>query len=493
MKISLVEPEAPNLHVFSKYPIPRVGLPILKKILAEQGHDSDIYYGIGGRQYIDLYKSDLVGISTTTSTAPRAYRIADIINKLRKYIPSVLSQTIRPPTVVFGGPHATFLPEEALEHGDYVVRGEGEKSFPKLVDAIEAGASAKDIAGISYKNEDGSVTNNPLGAPAESWPNYADVLVEELSNHGVATYQTARGCPHNCSFCSVTRMFGRKIRAKPINDVVKDLRTLVEANPKRHIFINDDNFAARPKRTEGLLDILAEEEIYPKNGYSAQVTVKTGHDYDLLERMKKANFNIVFVGVESVCDAGLEEVNKHQTVDDIVEAIEGFHKNDLMMHGMYILGLDSDTPETAEETARFVKKHKVDTAQFMTLTPLPGTPVYKNLKADDRLLTKDWKWYDGGHAVHKPAQMTPLELQKRVMEAYKKVYSIGQTIKPLLTSVASLKDLPRPKKVAANIKHRLALMWHRFSARDIIKNWSKSEDNRRYIEWLKQFDSVAAW
>jgi len=189
----------------------------------------------------DLLEADLVGISTTTSTCYEAYRISTYLRT--RGIP-----------VVLGGIHATFLPEEALKHTDYVVRGEAEASFTALVDSIRKGDEPAGIPGVSYwrNREMQHNAGNSCWADVNSLPSPDLSLIKNFKNRELRTYPviTSRGCPYDCSFCSVTSMFGRGFRYKENEHVLQELARYQGGN----VFFVDDNFAAHKKHTKELQD-----------------------------------------------------------------------------------------------------------------------------------------------------------------------------------------------------------------------------------------------
>jgi radical SAM superfamily enzyme YgiQ (UPF0313 family) len=147
-KVTLIEPKSPGYHVYSMIALPRLGLPLLGALLKKRGCDVTIYcQDMSGIDMNDMLSSDLIGISTITSTAPEAYRLADEARNAG--IP-----------VVMGGSHVTFLPDEALQHADYCARGEGEETLIELIDAIESGSEPVGIKGLSYRSGD-EIIHNP--------------------------------------------------------------------------------------------------------------------------------------------------------------------------------------------------------------------------------------------------------------------------------------------------------------------------------------------
>lgn len=415
-KVTLIEPKAPGYHVYSRIALPRLGMPLLGAMLKSRGCDVTVYcQDISGVDLDDMRRSDLVGISTTTSTAPEAYRLAD---KARDAgIPTML-----------GGSHVTFLSDEALQHADYCVRGEGEETLLELVEAIESGSEPVGIKGLSYRRGE-EVIHNPdrgLICDLDSLP-FPDLsLIKENEKIGMTPVATSRGCPFGCSFCSVTRMFGKGYRFRSVDNVIEELKHL---NPEK-VFFYDDNFTANRGHTKELLEKMLSTGVTPM--WTAQVRAEIARDKELLRLMKKSNCYFVYIGLESVNPDTLKEFKKQQVVEEIVESIRVIHEHGIMIHGMFVLGAEKDTVRTAQQMVEFALKNKIDTVQIASLTPLPGTPIFQKMESEGRLLTRDWSLYDGLHVVYRPNNMTPYEMQKAVIMATKKFYSIYQCTKMLV-------------------------------------------------------------
>ena len=187
MRVTLIEPAAPGFHVYSFVKQFRLGLPLLGALLKEKGHEVRIYAeSVSEVDWDDVLSSDLVGISSTTSTAIRAYRYAQRAREAG--IPTVM-----------GGPHVTFLAEEALDFCDYVVRNEGEQTLLELVDYLLGKGSLENILGLSYRNSCGEVVHNetrPLLASLTDlpWPDMSLVV----NGEGVSPFPilASRGCPY---------------------------------------------------------------------------------------------------------------------------------------------------------------------------------------------------------------------------------------------------------------------------------------------------------
>ena len=410
-KIVMIEPEAPSEHIYSASRMPRLGLPLLGTILRDKGYHVDIFMGKMKNLPRDiLLEADLVGISTTTSTCYEAYRISTV---LRSHgIP-----------VVIGGIHATFLPEEALKFADYVVRGEAERSFPVLLNAIQEERLPVGIPGVSYWNNKEMIHNsdNNKWADLNNLPSPDLSLIRNYRSGKNRSYPitTSRGCPHDCSFCSVTPMFGRGFRYKENEQVLEELAALQGSN----VFFVDDNFAANREHTKELLREMIKRKI-SFNWWGAQVRSEIAQDKELLDLMCLNNAGTVFIGFESINPETLESYNKKQNVEDIKESIKHFHDKHIRVHGMFIFGGDGDTAESIKETVDFALEARIDTAQFLTLTPLPGTDLFNQLEAEGRLLTRNWELYDGHHVVFQPKKISALKLQEEATNAHKKFYSM---------------------------------------------------------------------
>ncbi|MFA9453988.1 MAG: radical SAM protein [Candidatus Aminicenantaceae bacterium] len=303
-KIALIEPKATDLHIYSRIKLPRLGLLILGALMRDRGWEVDwIFEEIQRIDFKRLREADLVGISTITSTAPRAYLIADWVRK--NGVP-----------VLLGGPHVTFLADEALQHADFVIRGEGELALMYLIDAWESDRDFSSVPNLSYV-VDGEVRHNALGAVEEDldripFPDLSALLADGkgILGHRTIPVQTSRGCPFDCAFCSVTGMFGKGYRFRSPQNVIEELRQY--DHPKNHIFFYDDNFAANPKRMKELLQAMQEEKF--SFTWSTQVRADIARHEELVHLMRQTGCSMLYIGLESVNPLSLESMNKRQTL-----------------------------------------------------------------------------------------------------------------------------------------------------------------------------------
>lgn len=414
-KIALVEPAAAGLHIYSRAGLPRLGSVLLGTILKAQGYDVSVQ--VEEIRPIDdapLLDADVIGISTITSTAIKSYALADRMRGLGK-------------TVVMGGPHVTWQVDEALEHCDYVIRGEGEEPLPALLGALDS--HAPDLAavpGLSWLDADGAQHDNPLARPVD-----LDTLpLPDLSLAGygknkamgprwVVPIQTSRGCPFTCTFCTVHTTFGRRMRYRSIDKVMQDL--LAVDGSDVHVFFYDDNFVVSRKRAKELAQRMIDADLDLK--YSVQVRADIGEDTELLRLMKASNCMGVYIGLESVNPKTLENTNKKQTVEGMAENIQRIRAAGINVHGMFVLGFDDDDDATVEATIDFATSCGITSVQFMVLTPLPGSQTFDALEQQGRLRTRDWSLYDSHHVVFQPRNMDPLALQRGQTEGHRRFYS----------------------------------------------------------------------
>lgn len=412
-RISFIEAASPGLHIFSKFPIPRLGAVLLSTILKEQGYEVKAFIeDVAEPDWPFIENSDLVCISTITSTAPKAYSIGKRLKALD--IP-----------VIMGGAHPTFLPDEALDYADFVIRGEGDRSLVELIACLKKGAPAlTGIKGLSYRDDrDGRNVHNPSPEfirDLDSLPLPDFSLVHKWNPSNVYPVSTSRGCPYDCTFCSVIRMFGRKYRFKSVEAALKELRYAASVSSATK-FIVDDNFTADKMRTREILKGMIAEGI--KTRWSAQVRTDVAVDAELLRLMADSGCHTLHIGFESINPATLEAYNKKQSREDIITCIRTVRDHGIHIHGMFVLGADTDDAGTIQDTADFAVKLGIDTVQFMILTPFPGTPFFQDLMKSGRLLHTDWSKYEIQHVVFRPQLLSPSALQTETFRALGRFYS----------------------------------------------------------------------
>lgn len=402
-KIAFIEPQV-LFDGYSHFKLPLLGPLYLATILDKAGYEVKVYAETFGKIYDrktdwilpEILDSDVVGISLITATALRGYKIAQAIKKFRPQL-----------RVILGGSHVTALPDEALKYADQVVVGEGETVILDVVrDGEQKMVRGERLESLDFLPFPDLTLLEGAKIPLRVWP-----------------IMTSRGCPYNCKFCSVTAMFGRKLRCRNPEAVIEELN-YAYAQGGRNFFFYDDNFGAHKKKAIEILEGMIDRSLSGIS-WSAQTRVETAKDAELVKLMSRGGCSRLLIGFESVNPRTLEFYNKGAQVEDTEIAVRTLHQHKVKVHGMFVLGSDEDDACTIEETVKFCQRLKIDSAQFSILFPIPGTRLFEDLDSQNRIFTKDWSLYDGLHVVFHPLRMTISDLQSRVLDAYKKFYSFA--------------------------------------------------------------------
>lgn len=459
MKIVFIEPKSPGVHIYSHTPMPRLGTLILATILRDNGYDVEVQIEeLGEIKRDSIRNADVVGISIITPTARRGYEIAKIAREEGK-------------TVVIGGPHATYLPDEALSHADYIFRGEADESILPFVKALENRSGFEAVPGLSWRHGDETRHNKRPGycknLDALPSPDF-NLITNATRRMSVTPIFTSRGCPFDCGFCSVSDMFGRQFRTKSTENILKDLRQheRMVADGKvlagNDVFFYDDNFTINKKRVKVLLNAMIQEKLTPP--WAAQASSDVADDEELLELISRTNCYYLYIGFESVNPATLTAYNKKHTLEKIQYSISRINAHGIKIHGMFVVGADTDDKEVIRRTAKFALRTKISTVQFMILTPLPGSRTYDEMAAENRITTRDWSLYDTHHVVFKPKNFTELELQVETARAMLKFYSWTNFINKVVEFSIHLKN------VKLNFRQIILSVYGHY----MVKGWLKS-------------------
>lgn len=477
MYIIGIEPKAPGLHIFAKGYMPRLGLPLLLTIAEQMGHQCQIFCEeIAPIQWDIVEKADLVLMSTITSTAPRTY---DQIKKIKEINP-------RAP-VLIGGPHVTFLTEEALKEGaDYVFRHEADESFSKFLKWSESKnknlQELFEIFGLSFKIGDRFQHNpDPLIVDLDTLPTPNLDLIFRYSKPDVIPIITSRGCPHNCEFCSETAMSGRKYRFRSEQKIIEDIRYYDRRYGKTSIFIADDNLGANPLRLERLCQAIIDNGLVrPLTG---QIRLDLAKRPQTLAIMARAGFERVCVGYESTNPQSLEEMGKGLKYEEMEEYTRIIHQFNIAIHAMWVAGFDHDTLETVWNNLRASIKWLIETTQILILGPSPGADLYKRLIRENRIFNWDYTKWDGHHAVFYTKNMTPFQLQVAVLlEAMPKLYNLWQTARIfVINNWRLVTGFLRPnwhpiREMKRNVYTLLVRLWGKYAT------WRAKKPVRKYLQ-----------
>ena len=402
VKISFIEPLGNEANVFDNYmKLPLMGSLYLATILHNNGYDVEILNENLLKRKISPFEinADIVAISSLTINSERSKYLAKEIKKLN------------PDTkIIIGGIHPSLLPDEFINSADIIVTGEAENI---IIDIVNGNIQDKIVNGGKIENLD----ELPL-------INYS--LLKNSKNMNIFPVMTSRGCPFDCNFCTVTKIFGKKFRTQSVPRIIAEIKNALEYFNTRDIFFYDDNLTADRKRINELMDFLINEKL--NITWTAQVRSDIAKEPELLAKMFKSGCERVYIGFESINDEVLRSYHKNQTRNDIENAIKIIHENGIKIHGMFMFGEDNDKLDNIIETVDFAIKFDVDTVQFMILTPFPGTKIYEKINNEGRLLHTNWNYYDGMHVVFRPKSMTPFNLQDEVIKSYRRFYSFEKTI-----------------------------------------------------------------
>jgi len=401
MKILLISPSSdPEIKTPMGLMIPQLALHILEGLSIPEHEVKIVEEEI---EDIDLDEEcDLVGISCMTSNAPRSYYLAQEFRKRGK-------------KVVLGGVHPTVITDEALQYADSVVVGEAEGVWEQLLEDFQKGRLQRKY-------------HYPKPLLSRYIPmNYRKSTPKRLFN--VIPIMATRGCPYNCEFCCVSNLFGKEIRHVPISNVVRDIE---ESKGKTYIFL-DDNIIGKPNYAKELFRAIKPFKVK----WVGQASISFVHDTELMKLAAESGCAALFFGIESVSEIQLKRMRKSiKEIKKIEEAIKKIKDLGINFHASFIFGFDDDTKAIFPETLEFSQKNKVGTATFNVLTPYPGTDIYKQFKAEGRLLTTDWKYYDHSTVVFRPKNMSPYELQAGEIWVKKEFTKISSILKRFSGSLA---------------------------------------------------------
>jgi radical SAM superfamily enzyme YgiQ (UPF0313 family) len=279
-------------------------------------------------------------------------------------------------TVVVGGPYATSMGQAVMEAGaDFLVRGEGENTIPHLLAALDKGQRSA----VIETDQKPDLATSPA-------PRF-DLL--ELDDYLVMGIQTSRGCPFDCEFCDIVRLYGRKPRYKDPDQVMAELETLYRLGWRGDIFISDDNFIGNPDHTRAILTRLIPWMQGHGEPFSfwTQTTMNLGQDREMIDGLTAANFGYVFLGVETPEPEILRAVGKHQNLrNPLGQSLTTINGNGLSMVASFVIGFDHEKPGAGDRICEFVEEQSIPVVMVNLLQPLPHTRLWNRLEQENRLL-----------------------------------------------------------------------------------------------------------
>jgi radical SAM superfamily enzyme YgiQ (UPF0313 family) len=346
-----------------------VSLMVLAGLTPPEWEISIMDENLGAPDYTAMPRPDLVGITAFTSQANRAYEVSNHFRRLG--VP-----------VVMGGIHATMCLEEVTERVDSVVTGEAEGIWPQVLEDARHGCLKR-----RYNGGQAEISEVPIARH--------DLLAR---GYACGAIQTTRGCPLNCSFCSVTAFNGAHYRQRSVADVVREFKLIRE----KHVLVVDDNLIGTRRehiaRAKDLFRAMAQANL--RKQWVAQASINFADDEELLALAAKAGCIGVFIGFETPTPEGLRELGKkfnHLGGRDLCASVRRIQRHNILVAGSFIIGLDIDEPGIGKRIAAEASRYGVDNLNALFLTPLPGTRLWDQMKSEDRIalvrFPEEWKYY----------------------------------------------------------------------------------------------------
>jgi len=390
MKILLVHPQ---LKGYIQPKLPPLGILYVAAVLEKENHevsvlDLNVTPSLLSKELTN--KPDIVGITATTPLIKEAWRIARLCK----------SKGI---SVIMGGPHVSALPEETIKKGyvDVVVRHEGEETVKEL---CRHWPNYGKVRGISYKVKE-KIVHTPdreLNFKLDELPFPAYHLLREISAYSTPqpvlskhkktlTIITSRGCPYHCNYC-YKGVFGDRWRAHSAQYVIKLWEYLVNEFKIEEVGVEDDTFNLDEKRVEEICDGLEKRKI--KTLWTTAQGMRADRiNKRLLAKMKKVGFYRTGFGIESGSQERVNLIGKNLDLKKVTKAVKACRDLGIECMGYFIIGNSQENQKTMQETIDFAIKLDPDIAHFTIANPLPGSPLFEEIKKKGKFLIEDWNLY----------------------------------------------------------------------------------------------------
>ena len=336
---------------------------------------------------------DAVGIGAMTTQARRAYELADGYRRLGV-------------AVILGGIHPSLVPDEAVQHASVVCKGDAEGTLPRALRDLAAGR-ARQV--YDWRDE----PDAPIATPRKDLLNPADYLVFN-------PIQTARGCPHDCTFCTTPAVFGRRFRRRAVGDIVAEMRAAKESFNTRCFIFSDDDVAGDHKWAIELFEAIRPLEVK----WASQCDILISRNDKLLRGMADSGCIGLILGLESPKAGTLRAAGKkYIDADQYISRIRKIQSYGISLWGSFIFGFDGDDWRDCMNAVRFAQKARLCMSCYPILTPYPGTGIFQQYQAEGRLTSRDWDKYNGATVVFQPSHMTVNELRHAQMAAFHEFFT----------------------------------------------------------------------
>ena len=384
-----------------------------------------------------LRRFDVIGV---TGMVVQAERMCEILRKLREL----------PAIVAVGGPFVSVSEATFADLCDVRFIGEAEETWPAFLNAV---ANDETTEERYQQGEKTDMTRVPV-------PRF-DLLPR--GRYGTAPVQFSRGCPFLCEFCDIITIFGRRPRVKTPEQVLAELDALL-AQGFSGCFLVDDNFIGNKIEAKRLLRRVVEWQQahgFPLR-FVTEASINLANDRELIDLMVQANFQGVFIGIETPREASLTETRKHQNVhgDSLLAKLERIRASGLQVSGGFIVGFDNDDARIFDEQFEFIQSSGIATLSISLLTPLPTTPLYDRLLAEGRLDFSD------PELIYLPKQMTRDELKSGFRRLLHRVFAVDAYFERVFAG-GGIPGTRQRRRAVKNLKQRL-LFWGAWTARALM-------------------------
>ncbi len=417
--VVFVELQMAYPHLASLLICPSYGVVLLATKLRDLGYSTTILAeGITEFSVEDLNEFDIICFTVKSGAANKTYEWSDQLRLKGK-------------KVIFGGTHATYFPEDCLEHCDYVVRGEGDEVLPALLNCLEDNVGVSQLQGVSYHNNGDVIHNEDITPPTDLSISADYSLVRGLSHwtpvksllHGrrvMLPVQSSRGCPNNCSFCIVSKMFGFGHRKRPIDAVISEIKSALKYT--RNIQFIDNDFVGASnsdiEHTANLLKAIIDTNL--KFRASVFVKIDIAKNRELLELMRKAGVKTLMIGFESIDSKALDGYNKHQEANEMQHTVNVIKEYGFDISATFMAGSNEDDYQSILETAQIATQWNLDQLFYFVLSPYPNMSEIIPL---ENVFLNNWDYATGNYIYFFPKNIPPSKLQKAVNEANKIFHS----------------------------------------------------------------------
>ncbi len=357
-------------------------------------------------------RPDLVGLSAMTWQYETCLKLVRLIKKI---LPEV--------RIALGGYHATLMTDEIAASPeaadiDFLVRGEGEIPFRRLVNALDGEDTFAAIASLSYRDNGRFIHNEaaPLCDLSSLKLPIRDARRLTSGYHSlfskIEVFETSRGCTRDCNFCSISHMYGKSYRTYPVERIIEDLDVIYYRNKTRLVFVTDDNLVLNPKWVDTLCEAIIRQNYKGLKIMVQADCLAVAKNPQMVAKMRRAGFSVMFLGIENVSDDNLQSLSKGNVAAVSKQAVDICHQNGIMAMGGLIFGLPGDDEDAIRRNYAFLNSIGADASYCQILTPYPKTRLREQLLQDGLITNPDDYWkYNGLWANVKTQHLTAEELQ----------------------------------------------------------------------------------